>query len=40
MDTIVVNSDGYPMTEGDNQTIAVRNLAKVTDEMRKDAAGQ
>lgn len=38
-DSSVVNSDSYPLTEGDHLTIAVRNTAKVSDEMRREAAG-
>jgi len=33
-DSCVVDSEGFPLTEGDHQTIAVRNTIEVTDEMR------
>jgi len=32
----VLDCDGYPLTESDHRTIAVRNQCKVTDEMRND----
>ena len=33
-ESTVVDADGYPLTEGDGITIAVRRHAIVTDEMR------
>lgn len=39
-DTTVVDCDGRSMTEGDNETIAVRNIAVVNDAIRKEASGQ
>lgn len=33
-ESTVVNGDGYPLPEGDHLTIAVRNTATVTDEIR------
>jgi hypothetical protein len=37
---VIVNSDNYPLVDGDVETIAVRNTVAVTDEIRKEAAGQ
>ena len=30
----VLNEDGYPLTEGDHETVAVRNAVSVTDDLR------
>ena len=37
-DAVIVDADGYPMTEGDTETVAVRNTIRMTDEIRKQAA--
>jgi len=38
-ETKILNEDGYPMSEGDIETIAVRNSIFITDEIRKEASG-
>lgn len=35
---VIVNSDNYQLTEGDVETVAVRNTVIVTDEIRKEAS--
>jgi|GEM_PF-2004753 len=36
--SVIVDEDGNPLTEGDHRTIAVRNNVAVTDDIRADAA--
>lgn len=38
-DDRILDEDGSPLTEGDHQTIAVRNTAEVTDTLREQASG-
>ncbi|MCP4342915.1 MAG: hypothetical protein GY799_29540 [Desulfobulbaceae bacterium] len=38
-DSSILDADGYPQTEGDDETIAVRNFLSVTDSLRNKVSG-